>query len=464
LIKIVNGDEKMRQPRDPQLNLYQIMPRNKVAQELKAISSVLDENRDMLDLVYQDIIGPRKADTGRTGLSAEQVLRCAILKQYRHLTYEELAFHLEDSDSFRTFARLKMGQYPSDSTLQENIKAISPATWAAVNRVLIQYAMRQDAEKGRMIRLDATTVDTNIHHPTDSTLLQDGIRVITRLLQEGKSLDPVPGYKIVDHNRAAKKRVLLILNTKKEKVRQEAYRKLLSLAAKVRGYALEAITCLQKFVGADLDQTIAAQILVAELEKILSLLKKIMDQTERRVLRGEQVPASDKVVSLFECHTDVIVKGGRDTQYGHKIFLVGGSSGLILDCLMERGNPADAMIYPSLLARQIDLFRRPPRQVAADGGFASKDNLQTAKGNGVKDVMFAKKRGLRLVDMVKSLWVYRKLRNFRAGIEATISRLKRAFGLDRCSWSGWLGFRQYIWSAIVSYNVLVLGKLLTTTK
>jgi IS5 family transposase len=464
LKKIVNGDEKMRQPRDPQLNLYHIMPRNKVAQELIAISSVLDENRDMLDLIYQDIIGLRKADTGRTGLSAEQVLRCAILKQYRHLTYEELAFHLEDSDSFRTFARLKMGQYPSDSTLQENIKAISPVTWEAVNRLLIQYAARQDAEKGRMIRLDSTAVDTNIHHPTDSTLLQDGIRVITRLLQEGKSLDPIPGYRIVDHNRAAKKRVLKILNAKKEKVRKEAYQELLSLATKVREYALEAMTCLGDFVGADLDHTITARILLEELEKILSLFMKVMDQAERRVMRSEQVPAAEKVVSLFECHTDVIVKGGRDTQYGHKIFLTGGSSGLILDCLIEQGNPSDAMIYPSLLERQIDLFHRPPRQVAADGGFASQDNLKIAKSKGVKDVMFAKKRGLRLLDMVKSLWVYRKLRNFRAGIEATISRLKRAFGLDRCNWSGWLGFRQYIWSAIVSYNVLVLGKLLTTTK
>jgi IS5 family transposase len=162
------------------------------------------------------------------------------------VTYEELAFHLEDSESFRAFARMKMGQYPSDSTLQETIKSISPATWEAVNRVLIQYAARQDVEKGRTIRFDTTAVDANIHHPTDSTLLQDGIRVITRLLQEGKSLDPAPEYMVVDHNRAAKKRVLMILKAKKEKVRVRAYRDLLSLAAKVRDYALEAIDCLQK--------------------------------------------------------------------------------------------------------------------------------------------------------------------------------------------------------------------------
>jgi len=436
------------------------MPRNKVGQELEAISSVLDDNREILDLVYQDLIGLRQADTGRLGLSAEQVLRCAILKQYRQLTYEELAFHLEDSASFRAFARLKGGQYPSDSTLQENIKAITPATWEAVHRVLMKYAQSRDVEKGRTIRIDSTAVEADIHHPTDSTLLQDGIRVITRLLAEGKSLVPVPDYRLVDHNRAANRRVLIIHNAKKEKKRDRAYRDLLALAEKVKGYAAEAIACLRNFVGADLDQTIAAKMLADELEKMLSLFEKVMDQTRRRVLEKEKVPATEKVVSLFECHADVIVKGGRDTHYGHKVFLTGGQSGLILDCLIATGNPADATMYTPLLERQIELYDRPPRQVAADGGFASQENLADAKSMGVKDVMFAKKRGLSLLAMVKSLWVYKKLRNFRAGIEAAISRLKCRFGLDRCTWRGWLGFQQYVWSAIVSYNVLVLGRLL----
>jgi IS5 family transposase len=200
--------------------------------------------------------------------------------------------------------------------------------------------------------------------------------------------------------------------------------------------------------------------LADELEKMLSLFEKVMDQTRRRVLEKEKVPATEKVVSLFECHADVIVKGGRDTHYGHKVFLTGGQSGLILDCLIATGNPADATMYTPLLERQIELYDRPPRQVAADGGFASQENLADAKSMGVKDVMFAKKRGLSLLAMVKSLWVYKKLRNFRAGIEAAISRLKCRFGLDRCTWRGWLGFQQYVWSAIVSYNVLVLGRLL----
>jgi transposase, IS5 family len=448
----------MRLKRDPQLNLFTKMrKKNKVITELEAISAILDDNRALLELVYQDLLPCRRSDTGRPGLSAEQVLRCAFLKQYRELTYEELAFHLEDSQSFRTFSRLQEGQYPSESTLQENIKAIGADTWEAINQALIQYAAAKKLEKGRKIRLDSTVVDSNIHHPTDSTLLQDGIRVITRLLQAGKSLQPTPGYRFADHQRAAKKRVMLILNTRKEKVRTKAYRELLTLATKVQCYGVEAHACLRAFASDDLEEIMRAHQLLAELERALNILKRVLDQTERRVLRQEKVSAAEKLVSFFECHTDIIVKGGRETQYGHKVFLSGGSSGLILDCMVERGNPADAALFPVMLDRQEDLFQRPPRQVAADGGFASRQNLHQAKSRGIKDVAFARKRGLSVLDMVKSHRVFKKLRNFRAGIEANISRLKRAFGLARCNWTGWPGFKQYVWSAIVSYNLLVLG-------
>jgi IS5 family transposase len=442
----------MRLKRDPQLNLFAKMrKKNKVVSELEAISHILDENRTVLDLIYQDLVPYRRFVTGRPGLSAEQVLRCAILKQYRELTYEELAFHLEDSESFRTFSRLQEGQYPSESTLQENIKAVSAETWEAINQVLIQYAAAKKLEKGRKIRLDSTVVESNIHHPTDSTLLQDGIRVITHLLQ------PTPGYRFADHQRAAKKRVMVILNARQENQRLKAYGELLTLATKVQGYGVAAHACLRAFASNDLEEIMAAHQLLARLERALNLLKRVIDQTERRVLRKEKVSAAEKLVSFFECHTDIIVKGGRDTQYGHKVFLTGGSFGLILDCLVERGNPADAAMFPVMLDRQEHLFQRLPRQVASDGGFASRDNLHQAKARGIKDVAFARKRGLSVLDMVKSHWVFKKLRNFRAGIEANISRLKRAFGLARCTWSGWPGFKQYVWSAIVSYNLLVLG-------
>ena len=448
----------MRQKFNPQLNMFMTMARNKIAKELQAISQVLDATPKVLDLVYQDLIRSARPTTGREGMTAEQVLRCAILKQYRQLTYEELAFHLEDSDSFRGFSRLEMGQYPCKSILQENIKALREETWEAIHREILGYAQQEKIETGRKVRIDATAVETDIHHPTDSTLLEDGVRIITRVLAEGKELTPKPCYHYSDHRRVVKKRVMTILNARKEQVRQDAYRDLLVYAGKVREYALTAIPELQAHQGQTVHDLFAGKVLAEKLARAIGLLEKVISQTDRRVFKGEQVPASEKVVSFFEDHTDIIVKKRRETEYGHKIFLTGGKSTMILDCLIVRGNPADTEQYSPLLLRQKEIFGRMPLKVSADGGFASQDNLAFAKRHGVKDAVFAKKRGLSVLAMAKSAWVYKALRNFRAGIEAGISTLKRAFGLDRCTWKGWEGFGRYVWSSIVSYNLLVLAR------
>lgn len=449
----------MRQKFTPQMNLFYPVGRNSIVKELEQISKVLDANPKLMDFVFQNLTASSRSDTGRKGMTAEQVLRCAVLKQYRELTYEELAFHLEDSDAFRTFSRLEMGQYPSKSILQENIKAIREETWEAIHCEIIGYAQREKIESGRTVRVDSTTVETDIHHPTDSTLLADGIRVITRWLIEGKELVPQPQYRFSDHRRVVKKRVMTILNARKDTVRQEAYRDILQYARLVVGYAEEAIPELASYEGHTLSDTFTGRELARRIERAVRILKKVIDQTDRRVFKGEKVPASEKVVSFFEDHTDIIVKGRRDTEYGHKVFFAGGASTLILNCCIVRGNPADSDQYQQLLENHKEQYGRMPRQVTADGGFASKDNLVFAKDNGVKDAVFAKKRGLSILDMAKSSWVYKKLRNFRAGIEASISALKRAFGLGRCTWSGWEGFKRYVLSTIVSYNLLVIARI-----
>jgi transposase, IS5 family len=351
-----------------------------------------------------------------------------------------------------------MGQYPCKSILQENIKAITEETWEAIHRDILGYARREKIEKGRTVRVDSTAVETDIHHPTDSTLLEDGIRIITRWLTEGKELVPQPQYRFSDHQRVVKKKVMTILNARKDTVREKAYKELLHYAGIVKGYAVIAIPELVSYQGHDLADTFTGHELARRLSRAIGLLGKVIDQTERRVLKGEKVPASEKIVSFFEDHTDIIVKGRRETEYGHKIFLTGGASTMILGCLIMRGNPADTDQYQPLLKQQEKWYGRMPRQVTADGGFASKDNLAFAKSNEVKDAVFAKRRSLSILDMAKSNWVYKKLRNFRAGIEAGISTLKRAFGLDRCTWSGWEGFKRYVWSSIVSYNLLVLAR------
>ena len=208
----------------------------------------------------------------------------------------------------------------------------------------------------------------------------------------------------------------------------------------------------------ELPPTRALHRLHRKLTEMLPRVEQVIAQATRRVLHGEGVPATEKLVSLFEAHTDVIVKDRRDTYYGHKIFLTGGASGLILDCAIPKGNPADATWTVPMLQRQGVLFGRPPRQASFDGGFASADNLAAAKALPVRDVCFSKKRGLAVLEMVKSSWVYRKLRDFRAGIESGISLLKRVFGLARCIWKGAAGFHAYVRTAVLAANLLTLAR------
>ena len=191
---------------------------------------------------------------------------------------------------------------------------------------------------------------------------------------------------------------------------------------------------------------------------------RVMDQTRRRVLRGESVPAGEKIVSIFEEHTDIIRKDNRETLYGHKICLTGGASSMILDCQILEGNPADSTLAKTMVDRQVTIFSRPPRQIVFDGGFASKMNLSDIKAIGVQDVAFSKGRGLEIGDMVKSTWVYKRLRDFRAGIEGNISFLKRIFGLDRCTWKSWASFQSYVWGSILSFNLLVFARHLLSVE
>lgn len=449
----------MRQKRTNQLSFSHIIPNTTIGRELAAISEILEETPEMLDLAQGDLLGLKRSDTGRKGMTAEQVVRSTLLKQYRNLSYEELAFHLTDSRAFRAFARLGNGQCPSCSTLQDNIKSLSEQTWEGINRIILRYAKQHGLEKARKVRIDATAVESDIHHPLDSTLLQDGIRIISGCLAQGKALRPVPAYRFSNHQRVTKKCVLKIHNAKKDKDREKSYRKLLKIAQQVMEYALEAIPVLSDFESGDLKEMLAARGLAERLERAVFLLNQVIDQTHRRVVCKEQVPAREKVVSFFECHTDIIQKGGRQTTYGHKVFLSGGSSGLIMDCVIERGNPSDSERFTSLLERLGGIYKKIPGQIAADGGFASRANLDWAKQNGVRDMSFSKRKGLPVLEMVKSNWVYKRLKNFRAGIEANISTLKRAFGLTRCTWSGWAGFKQYVWSSVVSYNLSLLARL-----
>ncbi len=432
------------------------------AAELAAMALLLDRLPAAVALVHADLSvrGGRRVDSsrGRDGLAAEQVLRIAILKQHTGLSYERLAFALADSSTYRSFCRLGYEQKPpTKSALQKNVKRIATATWETINEMVVRQARDLGVEKGTKVRTDCLVVESNIHHPTDSSLLWDCVRVLARLMKRAKKAF---GLDFVNHRLRAKRRALEISNAASMDARMPIYRDLLAVAEHTVEQAEHVAERLKTMKCVDHSQLLRSLALTAEISHFVPLAQRVMSQTERRVLRQESVPASEKIVSIFEPHTSIIVKDDRGTEYGHKVCLTTGSSALVTDVVVEQGNPADSTLAIRMMERQRAIFGQPPRQASFDGGFATKSNLAQIKALGSTDVVFHKRCGIEIEDMASSTRVYKKLRAFRAGIEGTISFLKRVFGLERCTWRGFDSFKSYVQASVLSCNLLVIARKL----
>lgn len=227
-----------------------------------------------------------------------------------------------------------------------------------------------------------------------------------------------------------KKQIMAMRNGKGEESRRAHYGKLIRCVRHTLGAVQAEIATEQQSLN-----------WIRRAEHYVGLTVRIIDQTFRRVIKGEKVPAADKVVSVFEPHTDIIIKDRRDTQYGHKLNLTTGKHGMALDVVIEVGNPSDSKRLLSMIRRIRECYGRLPRQVAADAGYASKENIKEAKALGIKAIGLPRKRGMSVEEMTGGDWIYKKLKRFRAGIEGNISMLKRVFGLDRCTWRGGCTFR-----------------------
>jgi IS5 family transposase len=213
--------------RHDQLSLTQPWIDHSHARELEAISRMLDEEADMVGLIEQDLVqGVKHPQTGARGMSGDQVLRVLVVKQMNGFSYEELHFHLLDSASYRTFCRLgALEEVPAKSTLAENVKKVRAETLEALNRVLLKRAAREKVEQGRKVRIDSTVTETNIHEPSDSTLLWDSVRVLTRLLEQAQVMAGFTAW--TDHTKRAKRRMLGVQRAKNKEKRKPLYRDLL---------------------------------------------------------------------------------------------------------------------------------------------------------------------------------------------------------------------------------------------
>lgn len=450
----------MRKSLLDQLPLVPAVIDHPVARELAVISAVLDQLPDAAELVHEALSwrGGKRVDPtrGRDGMAAEQVLRVAILKQMSGFSYEALAFHLLDSSTYRTFCRLDYSDNPpTKSTLQKNVKRVPPEAWEMINRSVVLKAKELGIERGTTVRTDCTVVESNIHHPTDSSLLWDSVRVLVRIM--GKVKEDF-GITFADHSRRAKRRWYKIANSKSSKQRKPLYRDLIKITERTIQHARRVADELSRVVPVSIAQVTRIGGLIDELQQYCGLANQVLSQAERRVIRGESVPASEKIVSIFEPHTDIVVKDKREPDYGHKVCLTTGTSGMIVDLVVEDGNPADVSLAVKTITRLESLFDKAPRQASFDGAFASRANLAEIKSLGVEDVAFNKRCGLEVTDMVKSKAVYRALSAFRAGIEGSISFLKRSFGLVRCTWRGLSSFKAYAHVSALACNLLVVAR------
>ena len=437
----------MRETRTVQTSLFDVYAQHKFSDFLDALSRLLDAHPEILVRLEEDLLTDGARPIGRKGLSVESIFRCMLLKQITGVSYEMLAFHLADSSSYRSFARLERDCRPGKSALSGNIRRLRPQTLQGVFEMLGVAAFEQGLMDGDCLRVDSTVVSSNIAPPSDSRLLDDGIRVLSRLFAKSRDCTGVR-LRLTDYRKPARSLAARIFYGKKAE-KDALYAELIPLARRVVKQSEKAIGQVQR----QCQESALSQPWVDQVVHYRQLLERVIDQAERRVLQGERVQASEKIVSLFEPHTDIIIKGLRDIEYGHKLNLATEKSGLITAVMIEQGNPCDTERFIPLIETHRTLYGCVPETTIADGGYASHANIDQGKAVGIKRVGFHKKKGISVSAMGLKEKTLKRLKDFRAGIEGNISELKRAFGAGKALWKGEDGFMAFVWSAVISYNL-----------
>lgn len=419
--------------------------------ELSVIDSVLSARPDLISVLSKDIsenLG--KQVKGRQDTpSAEQIVRAAIYKELKGLDYRQLEYHQEDSRIAALFIKIDPLRPFSFQVYQKYISRIKPDSLQECLVELNRAAISHGLESLKQLRQDTTAIETDIHHPTNNSLVWDCIRKSTDHLSALER--EIGSLSFRDYTKGAKKTYFKINNTKSKDARARLFTKQLATFTKCINQVANAVkkkhSCLStaKAIG-----------LFALLEDLLPVLRQVYDITRRKEICGEKVPSSDKIYSIFERHTDIICKGGRETIFGHKVNFSTGKNSLILDCSIESGNPADSNLYMPALERVAENYGAVPRDCAADGGFFSKANIEQSGRLGVTNTVFNKITG-KAANSATSKNMETRLKKWRSGIEANISNLKRGFKISRCSWKGWAHFQAKVLWSVIGYNIRVMA-------
>ena len=418
---------------------------------LQALAHFLDAHAALVTLVHQDLVrGLRRPQTGRGGLRAVQVLRAFVLQRVKAWDLRELRERIADGYTLRRVTTFDAAPVPKHDAFHRAFCRLTPATVRALNDAVVQAAVALGLEDGAPLRVDTTVVETDIHWPTDSTLLWDAVRVLTRLVQRLGAQVPSALRGFADHTRRARRRMQELSRlppAQRPRQQRRKYRDLLGVTARVVGTARAAVAALS-----------------AAIEHFAGLTERVMAQTRRRVLHGESVPVHEKLFSLFEPHTDLIQRGKaqRPVEFGHKVFLAESGHGLITDYRVLDGNPSDERHVGPSLAQHAATFGHVPVLYAADRGFSSPATVAAVTTAGVGTECLPQRGGHKTPERTahERRRAFQRGQRFRAGIEGRISVLLRGRGLRRCLLQGRERFEVFVGAAVLANNLLQITALL----
>jgi IS5 family transposase len=439
---------------------------NEMDPELAEIDRLLDDE-ELYQLIRNDLAKrfPKTEVTGRNSTPVEVILRMFAVKRLYQLSYEQTEYQVRDSLVLRQFCRVYLQDVPDDTTLIRWSGLIQAETLEQFNQRVTELAVQLKVTRGRKLRTDGTVVETNIHPPSDSSLLADSVRVLGRTLRRAKQVlgeQAALGQEIFRNRirsvRRLARQVGEAMRRGGEHAKNEgktAYRKLIRAAEATIQQAQQVLPLLQKQAA---DQ---AKKLAQTLQTFIPRAQQVVAQTVQRVLQGEKVPAAEKIVSIFEPHTDIIQrnKARKPTEFGHKVWLDEVDGGIVTRWDVLSGNPNDDRQWLPSLDHHIERFGKAPQQASGDRGVHSPKNERQAQERGVQRVILPQpgRKSAARQQHEKQPWFVRG-RKWHVGVEGRISVLKRCSELDRCRDHGEDGFDKWVGWGVITANLRKIGR------
>jgi IS5 family transposase len=436
---------------------------------MKHADQVLTDDQ-IVTAVYEALAKrhPKSRSRGRLGAPAEVVLRLLLLKHVRNWSYQVLEREVRANLVYRDFTRVGAGKTPDAKTMGRWGVALGPEAIKQIHERIVQIAQGNGLVEGRRMRVDTTVVETNIHYPTDSSLLGDGVRVLIRTMRKITKIAGEAGAKLCDRSRSVKLRVLDIARAARAKGKphkerlERAYGKLLNSTSRVVGQAKRFSGEIAEGVkrSTDILKQLALEGLRRELDEMLPRVKQVMKQTRARIFRGD-TRSEGKLLSLFEPSTEIIRKGkaGKPNEFGKMVKLQEAENQIVIDYDVYARRPSDSDLLIAAMETHRARLGRTPHLVAADAAFYSSRNEAAAKQMGVKRVCIPN-RATKSPDRKreqKKRW-FRNGQKWRTGCEGRISVVKRRHGLNRCRYKGETGMKRWVGLGVIADNLVNIGR------